>query len=86
MGDPKEAYKRATYDLVHMNSMETTKDSPEQVAFLQEELAPILEAALIFEERLGNRPQVTRDLEKRLEEIGTKKAFRRQPRQRTVYS
>lgn len=86
MGDPKEAYKKATYDLIHMNSMETTLDSPEQVSFLQEELAPILEAALVFEERLGNRPEVINDIDKRLREIGDKRAYKRQPRTRTIYS
>lgn len=86
MGDPHEAYLRATYDVIHMNSMETTKDSPEQVAFLQEDLAPMLEAAIVFEERLGNRQDLIRDIEKRLEEIGAKKAYRRTRRERTIYT
>jgi hypothetical protein len=82
-GDPK----RATADLIQMNNMETTKDSPEQVTFLQEDLAPILEAALVFEQRLGNRQNLVNDIENRLEEIGGKKAYRRrQPRQRTIYT
>ena len=67
--------------------METTKDSPEQVTFLQEDLAPILEAALVFEQRLGNRQNLVNDIENRLEEIGGKKAYRRrQSRPRTIYT
>ena len=81
-GDPK----RATADLIQMSNMETTKDGPDQVAFLQEDLAPILEAALYFEGQLGNRQNLMDDIERRLEEIGTKKTYRRQPRQRTIYT
>ena len=81
-GDPK----RATADLIQMKSMETTDDSPEQVSFLQDELTPILQAALVFEQRLGNRPDLIQDIEKRLDEISGKKAFRRTRTPRTIYT
>ena len=81
-GDPK----RATADLIQMRDMETTDDSPQQISFLQDELAPLLQAALIFEERLGNRPEVVRDIQKRLEDIGGKKPFRSTRRRQPVYT
>lgn len=81
-GDPK----RATADLIQMSNMETGIDSPDQVAFLQEDLAPILEATLIFEERLGNRQDLIHDINKRLDEISGKKAYRRTRASRQIYT
>jgi hypothetical protein len=81
-GDPR----RATADVIQMNNMETGLDSPDQVDFLQGELAPILEAALIFEQRLGNRQNLINDIEKRLDEISGKKPYRRTRTPRQIYT
>ena len=66
----------ATHAVIFMKLMETTDDSPEQVDFLQNELVPILQAAKYYEERLGNRQEVIKDIDKRLDEISGKKVFR----------
>ena len=58
-----------------MKDMETTDDSPMQLDFLTNTVVPILEAVLVYEERLGNRPDLIRDVEARLEDIGTKKVY-----------
>lgn len=70
-GDPR----RASADLIQVHNMDTTDDSPEQVAFLQEEIAPLLQAIKIFEQKLGNRKNLIADIDARLDEIGNMKAF-----------
>ena len=67
--------QRASADFVQMKDMETTDDSPQQLDFLTNTVVPILEAVLIYEERLGNRPDLISDVEARLEDIGTKKVY-----------
>jgi hypothetical protein len=67
--------QRATADFIQMKDMETTDDSPQQLDFLTNTVVPILEAVLIYEERLGNRPDLIADVEARLEDIGTKKVY-----------
>ena len=66
---------RATADFIQMKDMETTDDSPMQLDFLTNTVVPILEAVLVYEECLGNRPDLIRDVEARLEDIGTKKVY-----------
>lgn len=69
--------RRGSYALIHMKNMDQSDDSPQQVEFLQEVLAPLLQAAQIYEERLGARPEVLKALEKRLDDIGGKRAYRK---------
>lgn len=69
--------RRGSYALIHMKDMDQPDDSPQQVEFLQDTLAPILQAAQVYEERLGNRPEVMKALEDRLDEISGKRAYRK---------
>lgn len=79
--------RRGSWALINMKDMDWPDDSPQQVEFLQETLAPLLQAAQIFEERLGARPEVLRALEKRLDDIGGKRAYRRSKEKRpTAYA
>lgn len=69
--------KIGSHALIQMKDMDWPDNSPQQTEFLQETLAPILEAAREYEERLGARPEVLKALQKRLDEIGGKRAYQR---------
>jgi len=66
----------AIHALINMKLMDTTDDSQEQVEFQRDELVPLLQAARFYEERLGNRKDLIRDIDNRLDDIAEKKAFK----------